>query len=525
MNVKKFIIPSLAVCIVLTLTPRLFNRTTSAQLVSNGEPYDEIDDFLKREMDRLNVPGAALVIVEGDEIVHFRGFGEARPDGEAPSAQTPFVIGSLTKSFTALAIMQLVEAGQVELDTPVQHYLPWFRIADPQASAQITVRHLLNQTSGLPQLPGMIGLANFDNHPDEVERQVRDLSTLEISRPVGAEFEYSNLNFNILGLIIEVTSGETYADYIQQHIFDPLAMNHSYTSQAAAQEDNLAIGHRYWFGFPIAEHDLSLANGSLPSGQLIASAEDMGHHLIAHLNAGRYVDEQILSAQGIDELHRPAAEANAMGISMGHYGMGWFVEEHGETTILTHPGTLPDFFAFSALVPEQNKGMTLLINANHLIMDKLPFVDMGLGVALRLAGEKPPSTNWYSVVPWTLRGLLLIPVLQIVGVAFTLRRIRRWRQSPDQQPRGAKKWVLHILLPLVPNLALITLPISLLASGLLGFMRLFMPDFTWLSLLCGGFATFWVTLRSWLVLTTLRRSQVSTPELSAVQSPAHQGEL
>ncbi len=526
MNIKKIIIPSLAVCIVLTLMPRLFNQITSAQPVSNGEPYDEIDTFLKREMDRLNVPGAALVIVEGNEIVHFRGFGKARPDGETPTAQTPFVIGSLTKSFTALAIMQLVEDGQIELNASVQRYLPWFRIADPQASAQITVRHLLNQTSGLPQLPGMVGLTNFDNHSDEVERQVRDLSTLEISRPVGAEFEYSNLNFNILGLIIEAVSEETYADYIQQHIFDPLDMHHSYTSQAAAREDNLAIGHRYWFGFPRAERDLPLASGSLPSGQLIASAEDMGHYLIAHLNAGRYGDVQVLSAEGVDELHRPAAEASAMGISMGHYAMGWFVEEHGESTILTHPGTVPDFFAFMALVPGQNKGLVLLINANHLIMDKLPFTDMGLGVALQLAGEKAPSTGWYGVVPWALRGLLLIPVLQVVGVAFTLRRIRRWRQDIDRRPSGVRKWVLHILLPLIPNLALVALPLSLLAGGLLRFMLFFMPDFTWISLICGGFAAFWVTLRSWLVFTTLRRPrelQVPMPGCGAAQSTARQG--
>jgi len=215
-NFRKLLIPALAVCAALTLAPRFFSRAASARSV-DGEPFGEIDAFLEREMGRLNVTGAALVIVEGDEIVHLRGFGEARPGGEAPTPQTPFVIGSLTKSFTALAIMQLVEAGQVELDTPVQHYLPWFRVADPQASAQITVRHLLNQTSSLPQLPGMIGLTNFSSRPDEVERQVRDLSTLEISRPPGAKFEYCNVNFNILGLVIEAVSGETYAGYIQQH--------------------------------------------------------------------------------------------------------------------------------------------------------------------------------------------------------------------------------------------------------------------------------------------------------------------
>ena len=212
--------------------------------------------------------------IEGDEIVVA---ALAKRPGIGAHPQTPFFIGSLTKSFTALAIMQLVEAGQVELDTPVQHYLPWFRVADPQASAQITVRHLLNQTSSLPQLPGMIGLTNFSSRPDEVERQVRDLSTLEISRPPGAKFEYCNVNFNILGLVIEAVSGETYAGYIQQHIFDPLGMSHSYTSQAAARDDNLAIGSRYWFS--LLPNNLPRQR-PLPSGQLIDSAEDMGRYLI-----------------------------------------------------------------------------------------------------------------------------------------------------------------------------------------------------------------------------------------------------
>ena len=115
--------------------------------------YDAIDAYITGQMRRLSMPGVALAIVEGDKIVHLRGFGRARPGGETPAPYTPFFIGSLTKSFTALAVMQLVEAGKVELDAPVQRYLPWFRVADPQTSVQMTLRHLLNQTSGLPMLP------------------------------------------------------------------------------------------------------------------------------------------------------------------------------------------------------------------------------------------------------------------------------------------------------------------------------------------------------------------------------------
>lgn len=92
--------------------------------------YAAVDEYLGRKLRRLQVPGAALAIVEKGEIVRVRGFGKARPGGETPTGQTPFWIGSLTKSITALAAMQLVEGGKLDLDAPVQRYLPWFRVTD-----------------------------------------------------------------------------------------------------------------------------------------------------------------------------------------------------------------------------------------------------------------------------------------------------------------------------------------------------------------------------------------------------------
>ncbi|MEJ2708934.1 MAG: serine hydrolase [Anaerolineales bacterium] len=94
------------------------------------------------------IPGLALAIVKGDQIVYLKGYGRTDQSGRPVTPKTPFLIGSVTKPFTALAVMQLVEAGKVELDAPVQRYIPWFRVADPMASAQITVRMLINQTSG-----------------------------------------------------------------------------------------------------------------------------------------------------------------------------------------------------------------------------------------------------------------------------------------------------------------------------------------------------------------------------------------
>lgn len=165
MQMKKYLIPALLAGAGLMLIRRAVATPAPPKPFAKGASYEAIDAYVEEQMRRLNMPGVSLAIVEGDRIVHLRGFGRARPNGEAPSPQTPFFIGSLTKSFTAVAVMQLVEAGKIELDAPVQRYLPWFRVADPQATAQMTVRHLLNQTSGLPTSAGEIPLADFDSSP------------------------------------------------------------------------------------------------------------------------------------------------------------------------------------------------------------------------------------------------------------------------------------------------------------------------------------------------------------------------
>lgn len=509
MNIKKFLFPSLLVCAVLALIRRVFAKPASAKPVTNSAAYDAIDAYVEQQMHRLNMPGVSLAIVEGDQIVHLRGFGQARPDGEAPTPQTPFCIGSTTKSFTALAVMQLVEAGKIDLDAPVQRYLPWFRVADSQASTQMTVRHLLNQTSGLPTSSGEFILADFDNSPGATERQARALSTLVLARPIGSAWEYSNSNYQLLGLIIEAASGELYADYVQKHILTPLDMSHTYTSQAIAKQNGLAVGHQYWFLIPFAAPNMPIPHGSLPAGLLISSSEDMARYLIALLNGGRYGDVQILSGAGIDELHRGVADFSAMGLSLGQYGMGWFVDKIGQTKLVWHGGTLPDFAAFMALLPEQKKGVVLLFNADHHWMNPV-LTDFGVGVAALLAGDKPAPLPFFGMIPWMLRGQLLIPALQIVGVATTLRLLRRWRQDPMSRPSGGRKWGLHILLPLIPNL-LVALTLKPMLGKRRGYLMLYMPDYSLIAKVCGSFALVWSFLRTGLVLRTLRKPSSPLP--------------
>src|SRR5437870_6324200 len=181
-NLSRTIVSAVLAC-MLALPFTVLSVSAAAR--SNEPDIASIDAYVSAQMQADHIPGVALGLVHNDQIVHLRGFGSADSTGRAVTPHTPFLLASVSKSFTALAIMQLVEAGKVELDAPVQRYLSWFRVADSTASARITVRQLLNQTSGIPETNSATGSTT-------VEQQVRDLSTVALDRPVGTGYEYAN---------------------------------------------------------------------------------------------------------------------------------------------------------------------------------------------------------------------------------------------------------------------------------------------------------------------------------------------
>ena len=159
----------------------------------NDLDTNAIDRYVAARMSATQMPGLSLAVVKGDDVVYLKGYGRADPSGRPVTPQTPFVIGSITKPFTALGIMQLVEAGKVDLDAPVQRYLPWFRVADPNASKLITVRELLYQTSGISQ-ESTLETWNWGNDDDAMERHVRLLAHAPLLGPPGKTFAYANVN-------------------------------------------------------------------------------------------------------------------------------------------------------------------------------------------------------------------------------------------------------------------------------------------------------------------------------------------
>ncbi len=410
-----------------------------------------IDAYITKQMKDLKIPGIALGIVQDNRIIHLQWFGVADETGRRVTAQTPFRIGSITKSFTALAVMQLEEAGKIDLDAPVQRYLPWFRVADEKASAQITVRHLLNQTSGFSTLAGN----NFWDSQAGLEDAVRHLQTMKLSQPVGTRFQYSNINYSIAGLIVEVVSGQPYANYIVQHIFRPLSMYHSFTATAPAQEDGLAKGHLYSMGLMIADAGTT-PPAYLPAGFISASVEDLCHYAIAQLNGGRYNSTTIISKDSIAQLHHPAipVETIRTGLKDTYYGLGWVIGPLNDTPTIWHNGDTGRFHATMIMAPERGTGIALLANASGLEY-LISVDDIAKGVLSLLEGKPlpkgSPTRTQYRLVYWLV---LLTPLLLLIGIA---RGWKRWRRGDfaglKNQPNGQRKQTVSILLMAIPNLA------------------------------------------------------------------------
>jgi CubicO group peptidase (beta-lactamase class C family) len=267
------------------------------------------------------------------------------------------MIASLSKSFTAAAVLQQVEAGRLSLDVPVRSYLPEFAVADSEASRKITVRHLLNHTSGLSDAgyPEMRLPQTTTIH----DRVLALTSACPEAQP-GERFHYFNANYAVLALLVERVSGLPFNTYLTERLFRPLGMTRTFAAVTMAEvrlrAPDLAEGHVELFGqaLPWREGDGNLAG----SGGVVSTAEDMARWMSMLLGLGQLDGERVLSPESVLTM-----QTSPPGMP---YAMGWFVTFEGAEPILSHDGVLSTFFAEAMLFPKTGQGIIMLVNINSL---------------------------------------------------------------------------------------------------------------------------------------------------------------
>ncbi len=360
----------------------------------------------------------------------------------------------------------------------------------------------MSHTSGLAEDADAWLETTSDTGYLTLEQVVRTLNTAKIHHLLGTTWDYSNAGFVTLGLLIETLSGQRYADYVQQHIFTPLHMDHAYTSLAAARQHGLAIGHQTWFGFPVPAAGPTLQGAALPAGGLAASAEDMAHFMIVQLGGGRYRGAAVLSPAGIASMHQPLAP-----MGRGKFvGMDWWADRapDGHVAALSHDGETGHYHPMMLLVPDGNWGIIILTNMSGpgIVADVDP---LAYSVAALLKGEQLPAAH-LSTTKMFFRLPITLLVLQIVGIGWSLVRLRRWRLHPDRQRHGWRR-ALAIGGPLIFDLALAFIFLvgfpQLLGS--LTFNLIWFPEIGYTLVVGGALALGWGFLRTALVFRVLPR--------------------
>ena len=368
-----------------------------------------MDAYLAANFPRAGAPGLAVAVVDAGGVRYLRTFGDC------PDADAPFVVGSLSKSFTAVAVMQLVEQGAVDLDAPASRYAPGYDVPD-----EVTVRSLLNQTSGFGAYDSLAEAADG-----------------ELGETFGA-FSYANANYDLLGRVVEGASGEDYARYLDEHVLEPLGMASTTADPARAEALGMVPGHRDWFGLPVADGFRHAqgdgAWGGPASGYVASSVRYMASYLRMYLNGGMGGDgARVLSADSVRRMFLdrvPDPEGDT------YYGMGWtsFSWDDGEL-VLSHDGQVENYTASMCLLPERGIGIVALSDANDNAGGNIRFFDLVGGVvSVAIGGTGQPMDDAWTWA-WRQRVDVLYASALLLAVS-PLLLTGRWRRRLSAACRG-----------------------------------------------------------------------------------------
>lgn len=406
----------------------------SGQISVDEATLAEVEEYLEAQRSELGLPGMAAGVVRGDEVVLLRGFGETEADGEPIRSETPFLIASLSKSMTALALMQLVEQERVDLDAAVSTYLPEL---GPGGDG-IRVRDLMHHRSGLTTYTGVEPLVG--KLGSSLQTNVERLGPLF---EASAAHQYSNANYDTMALIVERISGIGFADYMHQQVFDPLEMTHSFVDVSLASEAGLAQGHYHWLFIGYRKHTPPMPPGLAGAGTMFSSAEDLTHLLIAHLNAGAYGDNRVVSEESLEILHQPRPYGSDPNIG---YAGGWRVEPSfppdtpgglSGLTTLWHSGGSSGYRAVMWMIPEVNLGFVVLANGNN-IADASLLLQVAQGVKAILFGleiheilaQSPLLLRWGKhLLLAVVGGQIMLAIAAAAPVTRALRSNRITRRD------------------------------------------------------------------------------------------------
>jgi CubicO group peptidase (beta-lactamase class C family) len=360
-------------------------------LVGSATAADLRDEVVRTALKQWQVPGVAVVIVHNNEVVYLKGFGVRELGKKEPvTAETLFPLSSCTKAFTTLAMAMLVDEGKMTWDDPVRNHLPSFRLADPLANEQVTLRDLLCHRTGVSGHDLL-----WYRAPWGVDEQIRRIGLVKPNRSFRAAFQYQNIMVAAAGQAVAAAAGESWEKFVKKQIFTPLEMKTaSCTTTEATKSANRTSGHHWgnsgklevvpWLTFESGNAALSIN----------ASVTDLVPWLRFQLGDGSWGNERLVSERNLAETHMPQFVLRLEGQARREqpctmqmsYAMGWVVQDYRGHKLISHAGNIDGVRAHITLAPDDSLGLAILSNLQETRMNLAlsnALVDQMLGLESR----------------------------------------------------------------------------------------------------------------------------------------------
>jgi CubicO group peptidase (beta-lactamase class C family) len=399
---------------------------------ARDERLSAVDSYVRGQVNDGAIVGAAVAIVEHGDVVFARGYGRAK-GRRSMTPRTPVVIGSTSKSVTAVAVLHLVEQHRLDLDAPIRDYLPWLDPNDPRVET-VTTRQLLVDTSGIPTWAGWTALAG-DGRADR-ESLHHLINHVQLTSPPGRRFQYSNANYLLLGQIIEQVTGTPYADVVRTRIFEPLGMT---STRAAATSRSTA--NRYWFGLPVRSR-LPYLEVGLPAGTITSSATDLARYLRFELSGGDA--PAVLTADTLQRSQTPAVKAEGFGVAPGRqYAMGWYTASVDGEPAVFHAGDVFDSSSMLLMLPERDLGIAVVATTS----DALTPVSKTLGEGVAATILRRPAPDFSRSLSVATAIAIAVAGITLAFAAVRLRTLLARDMLATTRAAATRIAILDILIP------------------------------------------------------------------------------
>jgi len=462
----------------------------------SADKVKRIEIFIQQSMRQIDVPGVSVGILENGVAVLLKGFGVSNSQGKQVTSATPFKLGSVSKSFTALAMMQLIKEERVALDTPIVNIIPWFKSENKEISDLILVKHLLSHKSGFSTIAGNRNQHSEDHSSNALKTAVQELNLIKLVRNPGEAYQYSNANYQVLGYLLEILDASSYEKVISKRILNPLNMKNTSVHKQIRQDSSATQGYQLAFG-AAEEFKDKLGRATIAQGGIYSSAEDMLKYM------GHYLkhDSPVIPAQIRDKMISSEDDDVPYG-----YGFGWYYYHQKDYRMIYHSGISAGYETGALFSPELDIAIVVLINASSGFgLNNVSGIVSGVS---RIVFDEPLGNLNAPIFEQIILGLIFMVPLLILFFAFRfIRKYNNGNCSSLMKPYRIFEILRRIVLPSVlyfgiSFLLLILLP--KLNGATLEAVKLFQPLVYLGIITCSVIAIGWCIIRIILIFR-LRR--------------------